>query len=548
MPKRALFLPALVAAMLAGLLAVFAPTASAAVVTTVTADTYVQLSTPDTTNGTRATMSATNSATGKRYSYLKVDVPAVPAGENVDGYTLNLYASTAVPGATLTVDLVGNGWTETGLTWNNQPAVTTPNIGSAAMGSSNSWLSIPLTGLTPSTTVSLLVRSSVNTTAFFSTKETGDGNAATLTMLTSPAPPVQNPTASNSSTCGHVAVSYATGSGDNTASTFVTTVDGTQVDNEVVSAPSGNGGYNGTLTEDSSGGSATVAVTGNGSPLTSFEVNTDCVQPPTADFRFGLNAASADWGTYYNDLNSAGGITVRRIFATSTSEQMSQVNSAVNAGLIPWVSIKLTSAAITNPASADALVTQYANDYAAALPAGGVMYATIWHEANNGDMTAAQFGAMQTRLAPILASHANIKVGAILTSFQLVNNTSTDDGPNFNDFLTQEKPLLANGTFSFFGIDAYEDDGLNHEPLENLAATETALNNAGVASSVPVYIGEFQTHPGQGAELADTLDAFLADPRLKVACLFLNASKWLPFEAGRHDAFKAALLDPRVIH
>lgn len=554
MPIRRL-LAASVAAIvtLTGLAAVpllTAAPANADPVTVVSADTFIRQSAPDENNGNLLTLSVqrgTVTGTGARPILLKVNVPAVPAGETLDGFTVDLYVQSSDPGATLTVDEVDSSWTEAGVTWNTQPSVVTSDIGSAVMGSSNAWLSIPVTGLIPSSTVSLEIRSDQNVLATASSKENSDGNAPTLTMLAHETPPVQNPTATRGDTsCGAVDVDYATGSGDTASSEFVTTVDGSQVDDEVVSAPSGSGGYTGTLAEDSSGGSADVEVTANGSTVLSFAVDTDCAS--SADFRFGLNTASADWSTYYNDLNSSGGITVRRIFATSTSEQLSQVNAAVNAGLTPWVSIKLTSAAISNPSSADILVSDYADDYSAALPTGGIMFATVWHEPNNGDMTASQFGALQDELAPILAAHSNIKVGAILTSFQMVNNTSTDDGPNFNDFVTQEKPLLSDGTFSFFGIDAYETSSFATEPYDNLAAVETALDNDGVSSSVPIYIGEFNTYPNEGTEMGDTVDAFLADARLKVACLFLNASTWLPFESARKTPFKAALLDTRVIH
>lgn len=71
-------------------------------------------------------------SSGDARSFVRFNLPAIPAGCTVTGATLRLYTSAGVTGRTLQALRVSANWTETGVTWNNQPGTT----GAAATASS----------------------------------------------------------------------------------------------------------------------------------------------------------------------------------------------------------------------------------------------------------------------------------------------------------------------------------------------------------------------------------------------------------------------------
>ena len=104
---------------------------------TVETDAFVNQSTPNGTNGTGTTMDSQSSNGANRRTYVRFDLtrcrPAIPAAASVNGALLRLYV-TAIPAVCRTEDIfrVGASWTETVVTWNNQPfgsAVNNPASG-----------------------------------------------------------------------------------------------------------------------------------------------------------------------------------------------------------------------------------------------------------------------------------------------------------------------------------------------------------------------------------------------------------------------------------
>jgi large repetitive protein len=84
------------------------------------------------TNGTsgnentvyNGTTNATGTSTGgDGYYYIRFDMPPVPSRCDVVSATLALYAGTA-QAATMVVQRATATWSDTSLTWNNQPALT----------------------------------------------------------------------------------------------------------------------------------------------------------------------------------------------------------------------------------------------------------------------------------------------------------------------------------------------------------------------------------------------------------------------------------------
>ena len=59
---------------------------------------------------------------------MRFPLPAIPAGCTVQSAQLRLYAGSYKTGRTLQAVPAGSGWTESGVTWNNQPATTTAGV------------------------------------------------------------------------------------------------------------------------------------------------------------------------------------------------------------------------------------------------------------------------------------------------------------------------------------------------------------------------------------------------------------------------------------
>jgi hypothetical protein len=95
-------------------------------------DAYVDQNAPTTNNGGAATMSVSSRASRNRHAYVIFDLttcsPQIPSTARAIGATLRLWV-TAMPTACRTQDVfaVGASWTETGITWNNQPFGTAIN-------------------------------------------------------------------------------------------------------------------------------------------------------------------------------------------------------------------------------------------------------------------------------------------------------------------------------------------------------------------------------------------------------------------------------------
>ena len=93
------------------------------------ADSLVAEAAPTINYGTDATNFGVRSYSGgDARSLLRFNLPSIPSGCSVTGATLRLYTTSGAAGRTLEVGLVSSSWTETTVTWNNQPATS----GSAA--------------------------------------------------------------------------------------------------------------------------------------------------------------------------------------------------------------------------------------------------------------------------------------------------------------------------------------------------------------------------------------------------------------------------------
>jgi hypothetical protein len=96
------------------------------------ADAWVQKNSANTNNGTGATLEVRPNNANIRRALLHFALPAIQSGCVVTAATLRLYATSSTAGLTIDVFRAGAAWTETGVTWNNQPgpagtATTTPS-------------------------------------------------------------------------------------------------------------------------------------------------------------------------------------------------------------------------------------------------------------------------------------------------------------------------------------------------------------------------------------------------------------------------------------
>lgn len=100
--------------------------------TMVVTDTTVRQASPTSNFGTATTLTVSSGVNVNQRTYLRFDLaacsPAIPASATVRIATLRLYV-TAMSSVCRTIDLfrVTAAWTETGLTWNNQPFGTAIN-------------------------------------------------------------------------------------------------------------------------------------------------------------------------------------------------------------------------------------------------------------------------------------------------------------------------------------------------------------------------------------------------------------------------------------
>jgi len=113
---------------------------------TSTADSYVQQGAPTTNSGTATTMLVQPNSAAVRRSLVNFDLPLTPNGCSVTSASLRLWVSATGGSRTMYAYQSGGAWTETGVTWNNQPATTGSAVGVTSTAAS-SWTSWTVTSI-----------------------------------------------------------------------------------------------------------------------------------------------------------------------------------------------------------------------------------------------------------------------------------------------------------------------------------------------------------------------------------------------------------------
>jgi len=150
------------------------------------ADAWVQQDKGTTNNGTGTTMDVKADTNSKiRRSLVHFTLPSIPQYCSVTAAHLRLFASTGATGRTLGAYLAAASWTETGVTWNNQPATSGSAVtaASVATGSTVDWtVTSQVQTLYSGTNTGFIVKdqneTTGTTTQSFSTREAASNKPA----------------------------------------------------------------------------------------------------------------------------------------------------------------------------------------------------------------------------------------------------------------------------------------------------------------------------------------------------------------------------------
>ncbi|MEV0807786.1 DNRLRE domain-containing protein [Micromonospora sp. NPDC050200] len=217
----------------AAVLTATGPAAAATSTFTPVADTYVNNGSASTNYGTSTQLGVDNSPVKRMFLRFSVSGLTEPVtGAKLRIHTDDVVGAESPSGGTFKA-MTNTTWSETGVTWNNQPAidgVTLATLGSVAR---NAWYEVDVTKLvTGNGTFSIGVTSSNNDGADYDSRE-GGATAPQLIVTTGPAPsPTPTPTATTPPPSGDPVLVGAgdiadSGSGDTATAALLDTIAGT---------------------------------------------------------------------------------------------------------------------------------------------------------------------------------------------------------------------------------------------------------------------------------------------------------------------------------
>jgi len=172
------------------LIALTAPSASAATVTlTPTADTRVQSNTASTNYGTSSTLGV--DASEVQQTFIKFDLTGISGtitSAKLRLHTKNVAGANSSSGGTWKL-MSNTSWSETGVTYNNRPAIDGATLGSIGSVAINTWYEIDVTGKIPASgVISIGGLSTSSDGADFDSRETSLDPQLVITTGTEPSP------------------------------------------------------------------------------------------------------------------------------------------------------------------------------------------------------------------------------------------------------------------------------------------------------------------------------------------------------------------------
>lgn len=157
---------------------------------TAVADAPVKSSSPTNNYGTDALLRLRfdSSPTGTTYrSYLKFDVSGVSG--SVSGAKLRLFSTDGSPDGGRVFG-VSNSWTESGITWNNAPAIPATSIGTAGTTTNGSFVDIPLgSAVSGNGTYSFALTTTSSNSQYYSSKESATNKPQLILTTAGGGPP-----------------------------------------------------------------------------------------------------------------------------------------------------------------------------------------------------------------------------------------------------------------------------------------------------------------------------------------------------------------------
>jgi hypothetical protein len=106
---------------------------------TAVADAWIDQSSTSTNKGDDSVLKVMSKSGGNLRALVRYNLPAIPSGCVLDTATLRLYAGSSASGRTLQALRVNASWTETGVTWSNQPATTGTAVTTTSGNGYRSW-------------------------------------------------------------------------------------------------------------------------------------------------------------------------------------------------------------------------------------------------------------------------------------------------------------------------------------------------------------------------------------------------------------------------
>lgn len=273
---------------------------------------------------------------------------------------------------------------------------------------------------------------------------------------------------------------------------------------------------------------------------------TEHAPPPTKPI-IGMSAPRDLWASRLAEVG-ADGVKARRIFCDLTStgrDQSDLIAQAVSANMLPVLSYKLPRDASGNYRITEALSGSFDSwvtalgTYLAGL---NVPVAVVFHHEPRGDLTPAEFIALNKRYLPLVKSE-RVKVGCFINGWLL--DGSADRKAEFASFT--DAALL--DALDWFGIDAYHEGtpaapNATKTPAARMRLTREWIDARGHADK-PIGFGEYNGHTAQA--VAEAGEAALSIPGVWFSCVWNStAGEYVPLSGDRLEAFKATKGDVRA--
>jgi hypothetical protein len=263
----------------------------------------------------------------------------------------------------------------------------------------------------------------------------------------------------------------------------------------------------------------------------------------------GMSAPRDLWAQRLAEVDPAA-ITGRRIFCDLTStgrDQQDLIEYAFDNDMLPVLSYKLPrdgGGAYRLSEALSGSFDSWVNALGNWLATSAKPVAVVFHHEPRGDLTPADFIALNKRFTPLVRKSGNIKVGCFINGFLLDGSAA-----NKAEFASFSDTALLN-LWDWFGIDAYHagtvtDPDPVKTPGARIRLTADWLAARGLPAK-PIGIGEYNGHTA--AAVADAGEASLSVPSLWFSMVWNStAGAFSPLSGTRLDAFRATKADPRAL-